>query len=249
MRKVRRDSKLHGLPKEQRAMVDKWLFDKGLTYQKVSEACLQMFGLKVSKSSVGRYHERQAQGKVRRRKEECRKGAGSGVGGKADEEVGGWSREMCIGMLAGRGTPETEEAYQKTLARMTTWALEEMKWPVADERDVKTVIRFMRILISARRERNEADMMKLAREKFEMKAARECFKYMKKEEAKERARQRQESKWRMASGEERWPGRGEKDPMMTWNFPDGEIRRLPLMRRQAGPAPHSNAECGIRSAE
>jgi Protein of unknown function (DUF3486) len=75
MRKVRKDSKLHGLPKEQRAMVDKWLFDKGLTYQEVSEACLQMFGLKVSRSSVGRYHEREgasalASWKVRRKKEE-----------------------------------------------------------------------------------------------------------------------------------------------------------------------------------
>ncbi len=52
-RKPRRDSKLHGLPKERRALVDKWLFDKGLTYQEVSAACLKMFGLKVSKSSVG----------------------------------------------------------------------------------------------------------------------------------------------------------------------------------------------------
>jgi hypothetical protein len=241
-RKPRKDSKLHGLPKERRALVDKWLFDKGLTYQQVSEACLQMFGLKVSKSSVGRYHEKQAQGKVRRRKEECRKGAGSGVCGKADEEVSGWAREMCIGMLAGRGTPETEEAYQKTLARMTTWALEEMKWPVEDERDLKGVLRVMRILISARREKNEADMTKLARERFEMKAARECFKHLRAEEAKERAHRREEAKWRVSSDEERWPGRGEKDPMMVWNFPDGEIRRLPLMRQQAGPAPNEERE-------
>src|SRR5580693_2145588 len=100
MRKARKDSKLHGLAKEQRAMVDKWLFDKGLTYQEVSEACLQMFGLKVSRSSVGRYHERKLRGKVRRKKGECRKWAS----GKAEEEVSRWAREMCIGMLAGRGT-------------------------------------------------------------------------------------------------------------------------------------------------
>jgi hypothetical protein len=143
-------------------MVDKWLFDKGLTYQAVSEACLQMFGLKVSRSSVGRYHERELQGKVRGKKDEGRKG----VNGKANEEVSGWAKEMCIGMLAGRGTSETEEAYQKTLARMTKWALEEMQWPVEDERDLKGVLRFMRILISARRERNEAMMVELARRKF-----------------------------------------------------------------------------------
>jgi hypothetical protein len=27
--------------------------------------------------------------------------------------------------------------------------------------------------------------------------------------------------------------RGERDPMMMWNFPDGEIRRMPLLRKQA----------------
>jgi hypothetical protein len=175
MRKARKDSKLHGLAREQRAMVDKWLFDKGLTYQAVSEACLQMFGLKVSKSSVGRYHERELRGKVRKKREECRKGAGSGVSVMADEEVGGWAREMCIGMLAGRGTSGTEEAYQKTLVHMTKWALEEMRWPVEDERDLKGVLRVMRILISARREKNEADMMKLAWRKFETKSARQCL--------------------------------------------------------------------------
>ena len=220
MRKVRKDSKLHGLAREQRALVDKWLFDKGLTYQAVSEACFQMFGLKVSRSSVGRYHEREMRGKVRRKREEYREG----VSGKADEEVGGWAREMCIGMLTGRGTPETGEAYQKTLAWMTAWALEEMRWPVEDERDIKTVLRFMRILISARREKNEADMMSLVREKFEARAARECIKYYRSEEEK---RQSKVQGPKPKVGRE--PARREKDPMMVWNFRDGEIRRLPLI--------------------
>jgi hypothetical protein len=175
MRKVRKDSKLHGLPKEQRAMVNKWLFDKGLTYQQVSEACFTMFGLKVSRSSVGRYYEREARGKVRRMKDEGRKEVSGWVSGKADKEVGGWARQMCIGMLTGRG--ETEGAYQKTLARMTTWALAEMQWPVEDERDLKGVLRMMRILISARREKNEAMMVELARRKFETRAVKECVKH------------------------------------------------------------------------
>jgi hypothetical protein len=153
-RKARSDSKLHGLGKEQRALVDKWLFDKGLTYQAVSEACLQMFGLKVSKSSVGRYHERELRQKVRR------------VSGKARE----WVKE--------RKALTAEQMYQETLGRMVKWALEEIQWPVEDERDVKGVLRVMRILISARRERNEADMAKLAREKFEMKAGRQCLHLM-----------------------------------------------------------------------
>jgi ribosome-binding protein aMBF1 (putative translation factor) len=214
-RKPRSDSKLHRLAKEQRALVDKWLFDKGLTYQEVSDACREMFGLRVSKSSVGRYHEREARAKVRRKK-------------------GRQSLHPMAGTL--------EENYQECLKRMTAWALEELRWPVADEQDVRTVLRFMRILISSRRERNEEKITKLAREKFEMRVARECFNYMKKEEARERASRREESKWRVASGEERWPGRGEKDPMMVWDFPDGEIRRMPPMRQQAGPAPNFGNE-------
>ena len=219
-------------------MVDKWLFDKGLTYQEVSEACFQMFGLRVSRSSVGRYHDRKAQEKVRRKREECRRGAGSGVSVMADEEVGGWAKGMCIGMLAGRGTSGTEAAYQRTLARMTTWALEEMRWPVEDERDVKGVLRVMRILISARRERNEADMVKLAWRKFETRAAKECFDYLRAQEATNKSKiQGPKSKVTEAPAygqHDEGLRRGEKDPMMVWNFPNGPIRRLPLMRQQAG---------------
>jgi hypothetical protein len=93
-------------------------------------------------------------------------------------------------------------------------------------------------LISARREKNEADMVKLAWEKFEMKAARECFKYSKEEEAKSESKiQSPKSKVgrELAYGQcTEALSRGEKDPMMMWNFPDGEIRRMPLMRPQAG---------------
>jgi hypothetical protein len=166
---------------------------------------------------VGRYHERVAQGKVRRKKGECRKGMEEGK------------------------TGTLEENYQECLRRMATWALEEMKWPVEDERDVKTVLRFMRVLIASRRERNEENMMKLAREKFEMKAARESFKYLKAEEAKDQSKvQSPKPKVErvLARGEcVKGLHRGEKDPMMVWNFPDGEVRRMPLLRQQAAPAP------------
>src|SRR5258706_15486411 len=57
-RKIRCDSKLHGLPVEQRVRVDAWLFEEGWTYEEVVEGCLREFGLKVSKSGVGRYYER-----------------------------------------------------------------------------------------------------------------------------------------------------------------------------------------------
>jgi hypothetical protein len=232
-RKPRSDSKLHGLAKEQRALVDKWLFDKGLTYQEVSEGCLAMFGLKVSKSSVGRYHERGASAralwKVRRKK-------------------GRQSLHPMVGTL--------EENYQYCLKRMAAWALEEMKWPVADERDVKTVLRFMRILIASRRERNEENMTKLAREKFEMKAGRQCLHLMLNRNGEGKGATGmgpgiEQKQTKVTKHGQRGEGlrRGEKDPMMVWNFPDGEIRRMPLMRQQAEPAPirMRSAECGVRN--
>jgi hypothetical protein len=151
-RKPRKDSKLHGLPGKQRAMVNRWLFDKGLTYQEVADACFEMFGLKVSRSSVGRYFEREAHGKVRRQKEEGRRGAGK--------------------------TGTAEENYQETLGWIAHWALEELNWPVEDERDLKMVMRCLRVLISARAEGNDRRMLELEREKFERKAAKailECW--------------------------------------------------------------------------
>src|SRR6267378_6775318 len=57
-RRIRCDSKLRGLPAGQRVKVDAWLFEEGFTYEEVVEMCLREFGLKVSRSSVGRYYER-----------------------------------------------------------------------------------------------------------------------------------------------------------------------------------------------
>ena len=124
---------------------------------------------------------------------------------------------------------------------MTKWALEEMQWPVEDERDVKGVLRVMRILISARRERNEAMMVELAWRKFEIRAAGECMKYFRAEEVKSRSKIQRclRTATKSKVGRALVYGhcteglrRGEKDPMMTWNFPDGEIRRMPLLRER-----------------
>ena len=57
-RRIRSDFKLMGLPVTQRVRVDAWLFEEGWTYEEVVAGCLRVFGLKVSKSSVGRYYER-----------------------------------------------------------------------------------------------------------------------------------------------------------------------------------------------
>jgi hypothetical protein len=180
-RKVRKDSILHGLPEEQRARVNGWLFDKNLTYAQVAEGCAKMFGVRVSRSSVSRYYERQMLERMGR-VSECagaRPMGGDDDGSPlANEEMSGWAREMCVGMLEGRGKSHTETAYQKTLERMAHWALEEMKWAEIEEGDLKGVLRVMRILIEARREKNDAETARLKREKFQMKAARQCLKHL-----------------------------------------------------------------------
>ena len=90
-------------------------------------------------------------------------------------EVRGWAREMCVGMLTGLGKLHTDEAYQETLASMAHRAQEEMKWPVEEERDLKSVCRFMKLLIAARQENNEAMMVEVRRKRFQMRAAKECL--------------------------------------------------------------------------
>ena len=219
--------KLHGLPKEQRALVDKWLFDKGRTYQQVSDGLPNDVRAGGEQEQRGQgTHERvlsaRALWKVRRKREECR-----------------------TGMKGERKTGTLEENYQECLKRMAGWALEEMKWPVADERDMKTVFRFMRVLIASRRERNEAILLDVARKEFETWAAKECIKYLRTAEAK-RPSQAQSPRSEVAKGlgqSQHAEGlrRGEKDPMMVWNFADGEIRRMPLLR-QAEQAPQMKGQ-------
>jgi hypothetical protein len=132
-------------------MVDKWLFDKGLTYQEVADACFGTFGLRVSRSSVGRYFEREAGSKVRKQKAE----------GKIEK-----------GKF---GTPG--ENYQECLKWMADWAVAELNWPVSDEQDIRMVLRCMRLLIAARSERSDSKSVALERWKFQIWAAKDCLKH------------------------------------------------------------------------
>src|SRR5216684_1087443 len=113
-RKIRCDSKLHGLPVEQRVKVGIWLFEDGLTYKEVVEACLSEFGLQVSRSSVGRYYERTSADRF--------------------AEV---QREKRTALM-----PELSpaEAYEVLLQRIAELALEEMDQPL-EEINHKVVVR------------------------------------------------------------------------------------------------------------
>src|SRR6266478_806361 len=147
-RKIRSDSKLRGLPAAQRLKVDVWLFEEGFTYEEVVEGCLKEFGLKVSKSSVGRYYERTSADRF--------------------AEV---QREKRMALQ-----PELSpaEAYEVLLWRIGTIALELMDEEVVNS---KAVVRLVRVLIAARREKHMATRVWVERRKAENWMARECLRH------------------------------------------------------------------------
>src|SRR5260221_7142039 len=128
-RKIRCDCKLKGLPAAQRVKVDVWLFKENWTYEEVVAGCLKEFGLKVSKSSVGRYYERTSADRFAEKKRKER---------------------MAL-------EPELSpaEAYKELLRRIAVLAWEEMDQPLEDINH-KVVVRLVRVLIAARREKHMA---------------------------------------------------------------------------------------------
>src|SRR6266436_9418309 len=128
-RKMRCDSKLRGLPVEQRVKVDVWLFKENWTYEEVVAGCLKEFGLQVSKSSVGRYYER-----------------------VSADRFAKIQREKRMALM-----PELSpaEAYEALLRRIAVLAWEEMDQPLEDINH-KVVVRLVRVLLAARREKHMA---------------------------------------------------------------------------------------------
>src|SRR6267154_1563445 len=149
-RKMRCDSKLKGLPEAQRVIVDAWLFDEGRTYEEVVEGCLREFGLQVSKSSVGRYYERVSADRFAKMQREKR--------------------------LALEPELSPAEAYKELLRRIAVLAWEEMDQPLKDINH-KVVVRLVRVLIAARREKHMATRVWVERMKVENWLAREVLRH------------------------------------------------------------------------
>src|SRR5216684_4982533 len=147
-RKIRCDCKLRGLLKPQRVKVDAWLFKEDWTYAEVVAGCLKEFGLKVSKSSVGRYYERTSADRF--------------------AEV---QREKRMAL-----EPELSpaEAYEVLLKRIGTIALELMDEEVVNS---KVVVMLARVLLAARREKHMATRVWVERRKAENWMARECLRH------------------------------------------------------------------------
>jgi hypothetical protein len=138
------------LPVEQRLRVDAWLFEEGRTYEEVVEGCLSKFGLKVSRSSVGRYCERISADRFAKVQREKR--------------------------MALEPVLSPAEAYKVLLKRIAELALEEMDQPL-EEINHKVVVRLMRVLIAARREKHMETRVWVERRKVENWLARECLRH------------------------------------------------------------------------
>src|SRR5260221_3839322 len=128
-RRIRCDSKLKGLPVAQRVKVDAWLFEEGFTYEEVAAECLRQFGLKLNKSSVGRYYERISADRFAKVQREKR--------------------------LALEPELSPAEAYKELLRRIAVLAWEEMDQPL-EEINHKVVVRLAMGLLAARREKHMA---------------------------------------------------------------------------------------------
>src|SRR5260221_9176868 len=149
-RRIRCDCKLAGLPEAQRLRVGAWLFEEGLPYEEVVKACFSEFGLKVSKSSVGRYYERVSAdrfAKIQREK---------------------WEETQP------KLSPA--EAYKVLLQRIAVLAWEEMDQPL-EEINHKVVVRLVRVLLAARRGKHMATRVWVERMKAENWMAREVLRH------------------------------------------------------------------------
>src|SRR6267142_4283036 len=153
-RKMRCDCKLRGLPEAQRFVVDAWLFEEGWTYEEVARMCLREFGLKVSKSSVGRYYERVSADRFAKIQREKR--------------------------MALEPKLSPSEAYEVLLRRIAVLAWEEMDQPLEDINH-KVVVRLVRVLIAARREKHQETRVWVERMKAENRLARECLRHWRRE--------------------------------------------------------------------
>src|SRR6266478_2537577 len=149
-RKIRCDSKLRGLPAVQRVKVDAWLFEDDWTYEEVVAASLSEFGLRVSKSSVGRYYARISADRFEEKKRQER---------------------MAL-------EPELSpaEAYKELLRRIAVLAWEEMDQPLEDINH-KVVVMLARVLLAARREMHMETRVWVERRKAENWLARECLRH------------------------------------------------------------------------
>jgi hypothetical protein len=152
--KLGNESKLNGLPAEQRALVDQWLFTELLTYAQVVELCAKKLGAQVSRRGICRYFQEESRRRAREAMEK-------------NPVCGGGAAAWRLGIQA-------DHEYRELLAITGQQALGAVH--VAGRKmSMSRVMEVLRLQIAARREANQAQLVALTREKLEFDAAAACL--------------------------------------------------------------------------
>ena len=152
-KKTKGDSKLNKLLPDQRAQVDRWLFEEKRTYKEVVDGCQKEFGLLVSRTSVLRYYHSRSRGLKLDRL------------GRGAQKIEGAS---------GTKDNDPQRTYESVLQGVESMALE-MSRISHEEVKTRDLSDLVHLLIAARREANEASRLALAREKLEYDVATACL--------------------------------------------------------------------------
>jgi hypothetical protein len=168
-KKPNSNSILHGLKPEQRQQMDLWLFEENVSYSEVVDRCRKMWEVKVPRTSVRRYYEREC---VARRLEEVagpggeRKRLASGLGQRAEEEF-----SIAVGLASKAAANEAMKPEEHgDLKRLN----EMMRMTIAARREVNER---NRIALQAERTAQHGRKVALLEKRFQFSASVECLKH------------------------------------------------------------------------
>ena len=140
------------------------MFDKGLTYAQVAKACRDMFGLKVSRSSVGRYFERTMQSRFYQQLRE--------------ERLKQFAKERAEFAAMSGG-----EKYRALFERLAEVAVDMLnRVEPRNRRQVKAICALVKVLIAARLDESMKVRAEVERARFEIWAARQCLEHLRSRE-------------------------------------------------------------------
>ncbi len=148
-------SVLDRLPPEQRAEVDKWLFNENATYRSVVERCQKEFGAKIAITSVARHYQREFRARSLDRFERTIH-----------------QKNEMLKIMNEKQHPNGN--YELMIRMAENMAVEEALKPDA-ERDYRKVGYLARLIIAAKEESSTEIHAQLARCKFEYDFATECL--------------------------------------------------------------------------
>ena len=154
-RRTRSVSKIGSLPPGQRELVDRWLFQENATYEQVVQRCRDLFHLKLTGTSVHRYRHHCE----RERELQSMSGARPSGDGASDP-----------------ATLTPQERYGRVLDGLEIKAMTLASRPLSKSQS-REFCEMIRVLVSARREANEASRLALIRQKAQYDVAAACLEH------------------------------------------------------------------------